>query len=95
MGYYKGVNDGENGKGCPSQEGICFIGLDSKARLVLPLEIRDALDIKTNGKILISVSDAKNGEVILRLAKAPAAVQSCACSRNAGYVEKKRGGKNE
>ena len=48
------------------------IALDSKARLVLPLEIREALGIETNGKILISVSNSarQGNKVILEVSKA-------------------------
>jgi len=67
-----------------------FIRLDSKARLVLPLEIRDAIGIKTGDKILLSVSAVQDGKVAIELAKAPENLESCACSRNAGYVEKKK-----
>jgi bifunctional DNA-binding transcriptional regulator/antitoxin component of YhaV-PrlF toxin-antitoxin module len=82
--------DGETGKGCPSWKGICFIRLDSKARLVLPLEIRDAIGIKTGDKILFSASATEKGGVVVKLAKAPDNLESCACSRNAGYVKKKQ-----
>jgi len=78
--YNKGEYDGERRKGCSSQEGICFIRLDRKARLVLPLEIRDAIGIKTGDKILLSVSAVKNGKVIIELAKASENTESCACS---------------
>ncbi|NYZ73873.1 hypothetical protein H0O00_01905 [Candidatus Micrarchaeota archaeon] len=54
------------------------------------MEIRDAIGIEINGKILISASAAKDGKVILEVAKAPENIESCACSRNAGYVEKTR-----
>jgi bifunctional DNA-binding transcriptional regulator/antitoxin component of YhaV-PrlF toxin-antitoxin module len=47
-----------------------LIALDSKARLVLPLEIRDALGVKKNEKILFSFSAAKNGRVLVKVAKA-------------------------
>lgn len=47
-----------------------WIRLDSKARLVLPLEIRDSLGIEKNGKILLSVSQGQDGNFILGVAKA-------------------------
>ena len=74
-----------------SQEGIyVIIRLDRKARLVLPLEIRDAIGIKAGDKILLSVIAANDGKVTIELAKAPENIKSCAYSRNAGYVEKRR-----
>lgn len=54
------------------------------------MEIRDAIGIKTGEKILLSVSAAGDGRIIIGIAKAPEGVESCACSRNAGYAEKKR-----
>lgn len=81
----KGVNDGGNGKGCPSQEGICFIRLDRKARLVLPLEIRDAIGIKTGDKILFSVSADEAGKIVITLAKASDKDAGVKCSRNCAY----------
>jgi len=65
-----------------------FICLDKKGRLVLPLEIRDALGIKTNGKILFSVSaaqggkDGSGGRIIIELAKAPENIDGIPCSKN-------------
>jgi len=70
-----------------SQRGICFIRLDNKARLVLPLEIRDALGIRKNEKILLSFSDAKGKKITVDLAKAPENVESRAFSRNGSYVK--------
>lgn len=46
------------------------IALDSKARLVLPLEIRDALGIPKKGKILFSVSAAGRGAFLVEIRKA-------------------------
>jgi len=74
-----------------------LIRLDSKARLVLPLEIREALGIETNGKIVISVSSAQVGKVILELSKASNSdiENSISFSKNGKYLNKKRGGENE
>lgn len=93
----KGEYDGETRKGCPSQEGICFIRLDRKARLVLPLEIRDAIGIKTGDKLLLSVSAAEDDRVVIEIAKAPENSDSKvqAYSRNVGYLKKKRGVQND
>lgn len=71
--------------------------LDSKARLVLPLEIRDAIKIKPGEKILLSVSAANEGKMTLVLAKAPNALTSdevIISSKNAAYVKRKNGGAN-
>lgn len=46
------------------------IALDSKARLVLPLEIRDALGVKKNEKILLSFSTAQSDQILIGVAKA-------------------------
>ena len=78
--------------GSPSQ-GIGFIekryiiALDSKARLVLPLELRDALGIKNRDKILLSVSAGRDGRVIIELAKANGALAEVKCSRNCAYLK--------
>lgn len=49
-----------------------MIKLDAKNRLVLPLEIRDALGIRNNGKITFSASPKQDGkdEITITLAKA-------------------------
>jgi AbrB family looped-hinge helix DNA binding protein len=65
-----------------------FIRLDKKGRLVLPLEIRDAIEIKTGEKIVLSVSAVKNGKLTIGVAKAPPDAESCAYSRNGSYVKK-------
>ena len=87
-----GVKD-DKGKGFTSRKRICFIesyliALDSKARLVLPLEIREALGIKTNGKITISVSTIQDGKVILKLSKASDSdiANSISFSKNGKYL---------
>ncbi len=71
-----------------------LIRLDRKARLVLPLEIREAIGIKTGEKILLSVSVAKENKVTIEVAKAPD-VESCPYSRNGAYVKNKKRCKNE
>jgi bifunctional DNA-binding transcriptional regulator/antitoxin component of YhaV-PrlF toxin-antitoxin module len=71
-----------------------FIGLDKKARLVLPLEIREAIEIKKGEKILLSISAAKEGKISMELAKAPDNIELYPYSRNGAYV-KKRGEKYE
>lgn len=93
----KGVDDGEPRKGSPSQEGICFIRLDRKARLVLPLEIRDAIGIKSGDKILLSVSAAGDGRVVVELAKALEDSDSRVqvYSRNSGYLKEKKSVRND
>lgn len=94
--------ENEKGKGFPSWAGICFIernyviALDSKARLVLPLEVRDALGVRKNEKILFSVSAAKdkcgqgygNRNIIITVAKA-GEENGISCSRNVKYLEEK------
>jgi AbrB family looped-hinge helix DNA binding protein len=67
-----------------------LIRLDKKGRLVLPLEIRDAIDIKPGEKILLSIGYAKSGEVDLKVAKAPVDIESQAFSRNGAYVKKQK-----
>ncbi|MBU0590678.1 AbrB/MazE/SpoVT family DNA-binding domain-containing protein [Candidatus Micrarchaeota archaeon] len=66
------------------------IRLDAKARLVLPLEIRDALGIKTKDKLLLSVSTTNDDKVIIELTKVPQDLSSSSelqpCSKNASYV---------
>ncbi len=66
-----------------------FIRLDKKGRLVLPLEIRDALRIKNGDRILLSVSSADSGKVVLEVAKAPERIESDSYSRNGSYVRDK------
>jgi hypothetical protein len=53
------------------------------------LEIRDSIGIKTGDRILLSVGAAQGGEIIIAVARAPENVESCAFSRNGGYVKKK------
>jgi len=69
------------------------ICLDSKARLVLPLEIRDSIGIKTKEKILLSMSPAKDDRVVIELMKAPQILSSNSelqpCSKNASYLVQK------
>lgn len=65
-----------------------LIRLDKKGRLVLPLEIRDAIDIKPGQKILLCVSAANDAKVFVEIAKAPERAETYACSRNAGYIKK-------
>ncbi|MFP3950480.1 MAG: AbrB/MazE/SpoVT family DNA-binding domain-containing protein [Candidatus Micrarchaeia archaeon] len=62
--------------------------LDKKGRLVLPLEIRDALGIKNGEKILLSVSSAKDSAVTIRVAKALPDSECCPYSRNGSYARK-------
>lgn len=64
--------------------------LDKKGRLVLPLEIRDAINIKTGEKILLSIGAAKDGKVDVKIAKAPEGIESYAFSKNGSYVKKKK-----
>jgi AbrB family looped-hinge helix DNA binding protein len=66
-----------------------LIRLDKKGRLVLPLEIREAIEIKTGEKILLSVSAANDGKVIVEIAKAPEDIETQAFSRNGAYVRGK------
>lgn len=76
------------GSGC-----TYVIALDSKARLVLPLEIRDALGVRKNEKILFSVSTARQGDnggiISIEIAKAPDNIDGTTCSKNCKTV---RGG---
>lgn len=73
--------------------------LDKKARLVLPIEIREAIGIEPDKKILISVSAVKDGKVTIEIAKAPQNIESDSelqpYSRNGSYLVKKRGVKND
>ncbi|MBU0532756.1 AbrB/MazE/SpoVT family DNA-binding domain-containing protein [Candidatus Micrarchaeota archaeon] len=62
--------------------------LDKKARLVLPLEIREAINIKTGDKILFSVSSATDGKITIEVAKAPKNLDSYPCSKNGAYVKR-------
>jgi bifunctional DNA-binding transcriptional regulator/antitoxin component of YhaV-PrlF toxin-antitoxin module len=64
-----------------------WIALDKKGRLVLPLEIRQALGIQTNGKILLSVSDVGDGKVIAEIAKAPEDTEGISYSKNGKYIK--------
>ena len=82
-------------KGWTSWNGVCFttriersfcIRLDSKARLVLPLEIRSALSIGAREKVLIKVKKVRCGFVEITLAKAGEGEVSRAYSRNGSYV---------
>ena len=63
-----------------------FIRLDNKGRLVLPLEIRDALQIKNGEKIRLSVSSSDKSKVLVELAKAPLDYESEPYSRNGSYI---------
>ncbi|MEK6981771.1 MAG: AbrB/MazE/SpoVT family DNA-binding domain-containing protein [Candidatus Micrarchaeota archaeon] len=65
--------------------------LDSKARLVLPLEIRDTLNVKKNEKILISVSDAKEDKITIEISKPSISdeTDSISYSRNGKYVNRR------
>jgi len=49
------------------------------------LEIRDAIGIKTGDKILLSVSAAGDGRVVIELAKASDKNIGVKCSRNCAY----------
>ena len=68
-----------------------IIALDSKARLVLPLEIRDYLGIGKKEKLLLSASAADGGKVTLSIAKAPefSETELRLCSKNGAYVLRK------
>jgi bifunctional DNA-binding transcriptional regulator/antitoxin component of YhaV-PrlF toxin-antitoxin module len=66
-----------------------MIKLDAKNRLVLPLEIRDALGIKNNEKITFSASAGQNrncGRITITLAKANGET-GAKCSRNCEILE--------
>ena len=39
---------------------------------------------------MLSPSASESGSITMTIAKAPENLESCACSRNAGYVEKKK-----
>jgi len=86
--YFTGSGNGSGSK-C-----VYVIALDSKARLVLPLEIRDALGVRKNEKILFSVSNARPEDndriVIIEIAKAPGSIDGTPCSKNCKTV---RGGR--
>lgn len=43
--------------------------LDSKARLVLPLKIRDKLSVSKGDVVLLEFSDSGNGGVVVRFSK--------------------------
>ncbi len=73
----------------PSWKGMYFIRLDKKGRLVLPLEIRDALQIKNGEKILLSVSSATDSTVTIDVAKALPDSEYCPYSRNGSYAKKR------
>lgn len=87
----KGATHGKSGKGFPSRKRIFFIRLDKKGRLVLPLEIREAIGIETNGKIRISVSNFSSGKVLLELARANDDSVSISYSKNGKYIMKNGG----
>ena len=78
-----------------------MIALDSKARLVLPLEIREALGIETNGKILIKILDSAStgriNSVTLKITKASDSdiAAGISYSRNGKYLKKRGGGNDE
>jgi AbrB family looped-hinge helix DNA binding protein len=65
-----------------------LVRLDKKGRLVLPLEIRDAINIRPGQKIILSFGPAQCGIVRIEVAKAPEGIESCAYSRNGAYVRK-------
>ncbi|MEW6748234.1 MAG: AbrB/MazE/SpoVT family DNA-binding domain-containing protein [Candidatus Micrarchaeota archaeon] len=64
-----------------------WIRLDRKARLVLPLEIRESLALKSGEKILLSVSAVGDGKVTMVVAKAGGKDSGVKCSRNCAYKE--------
>ncbi|MEW6721998.1 MAG: hypothetical protein AB1324_01935 [Candidatus Micrarchaeota archaeon] len=83
-----GGRDGRKGKGCSSpRKRIFFIRLDRKGRLVLPLEIQEAIRTETDGKILLSVSAVSCGRASVSISKAPENAESCAF--NGSYLRKK------
>jgi bifunctional DNA-binding transcriptional regulator/antitoxin component of YhaV-PrlF toxin-antitoxin module len=71
--------------------------LDAKARLVLPLSIRDCLNIKSKDQILLSVSSISENFVTIKLAKAPEICQLNlrVFSKNGSYIKNKGGNENE
>ena len=83
--YFTGSGNGSGSK-C-----VYVIALDSKARLVLPLEIRDALGVRKNEKILFSVSSVicAGGKITVEIAKASDSIDGIPCSKNCKTV---RGG---
>ena len=69
-----------------------FIRLDSKGRLVLPLEIREAIGIETNGNLLVKViaTSGKSNVVRVELSKASDTqlAEGISYSKNGKYVMK-------
>jgi bifunctional DNA-binding transcriptional regulator/antitoxin component of YhaV-PrlF toxin-antitoxin module len=67
-----------------------FIRLDNKGRLVLPLEIREALGLEKNGTVSISVSAGRGrGSILLDLSKCSEASGGVPYSKNGRYQSKK------
>ncbi len=68
-----------------------FIRLDKKGRLVLPSEIREALGVETNGKMVISVSTAqpKFNSINLSISRASDSqvANSISFSKNGKYLK--------
>jgi bifunctional DNA-binding transcriptional regulator/antitoxin component of YhaV-PrlF toxin-antitoxin module len=64
--------------------------LDAKARLVLPLSVRDRLNIKPKDLILLSVSSVsgEDKKITLVLAKAPEDSSGLAFSKNGSFLKK-------
>jgi bifunctional DNA-binding transcriptional regulator/antitoxin component of YhaV-PrlF toxin-antitoxin module len=81
----------KDGKELPSREGNLFIRLDSKARLVLPLEIREKLAVGRKEKLLISCADDGGEKITIRLAKAQERAISRAYSKNGSEITKMEG----
>ena len=69
-----------------------IIRLDAKARLVLPLLIRDRFNIKPKDQVLLSVSAISENSITIVLAKAPENCQlnSRVFSKNGRYLESLR-----
>jgi bifunctional DNA-binding transcriptional regulator/antitoxin component of YhaV-PrlF toxin-antitoxin module len=83
--------DDEKQRGFPSWRRICFIRLDSKARLVLPLEIRDILGIRPGGKILVRVGYAP-GRAEMKISNGNGIGSGTVLSRNCASLKAKRKG---
>lgn len=66
--------------------------MDAKARLVLPLSVREKLKIKPKDLILLSVSNisgsGENKKITLVLAKAPENSSGLAFSKNGSFLKK-------
>ena len=62
------------------------IALDSKARLVLPLEIRDSLGLdKSNCRVILKLFK-DNDSLLLKFEKPSLDIQTTLCSKNVGLV---------